>query len=91
MESRNVDICPLTGPEEAEEGVEGKWGESLKKPRAGMIGTWPVYQNLVWVFSVEPMPFSALEDIKVKCQTLSLNSDSLESSDSIMWGKPQFG
>lgn len=36
VESRNVDICPLTGPEEAEEGVEGKWGESLKKPRAGM-------------------------------------------------------
>lgn len=32
--------------------------------------------------SVEPMPFSALEDIKAKCQTLSL-----VSSDSIMWGE----
>ena len=35
VERRNVDICPLA-PEEAEEGVEGKWGKSLKKPRAGM-------------------------------------------------------
>lgn len=36
-------------------------------------------RTLFEVSSVEPMPFSALEDIKTKCQTLSL-----VSSDSIM-------